>query len=133
MESESLTGHFGMRKAGTIEEDRSSSAQHIPNLPSRLCLSLKTVHVSNTGLSRTARWSCPSQLCPQAEVQGREILGVGGCVLRGQSPGFCLHRWKLETQRTANPAALSHSRLPGSLAFVKVWFSLGPAFLLEND
>lgn len=102
-----------MREAGIIEEDRSTEVPpHRTSQTSQLLLlDSKQVLLSNTGLSRMARLPCPNSALPAG--RGRRP-GVLGCVHRGQSPGFCLHCWKLEAERAAKPASRPESQLaPG--------------------
>lgn len=99
-----------MRKAGITEEDRSTEVPpHSTSQTSQLLLlDLKQVRLSNTGLSKMARLSCPNSALPTGKAESLRV-----CVHRGQSPGFCLHCWKLEAERAAKPGtAGSREALP---------------------
>lgn len=66
-----------MRKAGITEEDRSTEVpQHSTSQTSQLLLlDLKQVLLSNTGLSRMARLSCPNSALPAGRGARRRVLG----------------------------------------------------------
>jgi hypothetical protein len=88
-ESDRLNEHFGLRKAGIIED---SCTVPPPKLP---LFEFETVCSSDTGLSRTARLSCPLSLAGKLRFKVERFSGCVCVCSEDNLPEFLHHSWQL--------------------------------------